>query len=83
MGLPVLGPDMSCILSAQASALVWIATLVASATVLVITLFITCSDAMTYFISISLSLTFLTSFLLLTPCNEIMPYYDNNARCAC
>ena len=49
-GLSILGPDMSCVLSAQAPATVWIATLVASATALVITSFIICSDALTYFL---------------------------------
>ena len=49
VGLPILGADMSCIFSAQASTMVWITILVASATALVIALLIICSDVMTYF----------------------------------
>ena len=61
VGLPILGPYMSCILSTQVSTIVWIAILVASATALVITSLITCSDAMTYFLYLTF-FYFLTNF---------------------
>ena len=75
-GPPTLGPDMSCILSVQASAIVCSATLVASARALAIASHMICSDAMiSLYASVWLFANFL--FLLLTPCNEIMPYDDD------
>ena len=49
-GLPILCPDILCILSTQTSVMVWITILVASATALVIALLIIYSDTMSYFL---------------------------------
>ena len=48
VGPPIVVPDVLCILSAQAFTMVWIATLVASATALAIASFIICSYGMIY-----------------------------------
>ena len=82
VGPPILGCAIACIHSACASAMAWMATLVTSATALVIASLIICSVAIIclnllvlfYFLYLSA----ITTFSLLTPCCSIMPYYDDN-----
>ena len=65
-GLPTLGPDPSCILSAWASTIVCIAILVASATAIMTASLMICSDAMTNFL-VWFSVTYLPNYYFFTP----------------
>ena len=65
-GLPILGPALSGIHSSQASAMAWMATLVASATTLVIASLIICSVAIVCSISL-VSFYFYCFYYFFTP----------------